>query len=125
MKNILLIEDNPVHTKLASLLLQRAGHTVMHVINGEHGVALARERQPDLILTDMELPGMCGFDIIRRIKSDPVTAAIPVVVVTSFGGEFPQPSAHHVGADGYVVKPYHYVDFIAAVNQALHGSIQK
>lgn len=119
MTTVVLIEDNPAHARLATLLLERAGHAVLHAASAEVGLALAREQVPELVLTDHDLPGMCGLDILRRLKADPATTAIPVVVMSSYLADKPQAEALAAGAAGFLAKPYHYVDFIAAVRAAL------
>lgn len=119
MSTVLLVEDNPSHARLAFLLLEHAGHAPLRVANAESGLALARERQPDLVLMDIDLPGLCGLDALRRLKADPATAAIPVVMMSSYLADEPQAEASAAGAAGFISKPYHYVDFLAAVRAAL------
>ena len=83
MARILIIEDNPANMKLASLLLRNAGHTALCAVDAETGLTLARAEQPDLILMDIQLPGMDGLAATALLKKDPATAAIPVIALTA------------------------------------------
>jgi len=119
MSTVLLIEDNPAHARLAFLLLTHAGHAPLHAASAESGLAIAREQAPNLVLMDIDLPGLCGLDALRQLKADPATAAIPVVMMTSYLADEPQAEAQAAGAAGFISKPYHYTDFIATVRTAL------
>lgn len=116
---ILIVEDNPGHAKLAAALLEKTGYAVLHAGTAEEGMQLAREQQPDLILMDIQLPGLDGLAATRRLKNDPATRAIPVILLTSFSAEYPESEAHANGADGFIAKPYHYKDFLATVSSVL------
>ena len=83
MARILLIEDNEANTKLASLLLRKAGHAVLTASDAETGLTLARTDHPDLVLMDVQLPGMDGLAATALLKKDPVTATIPVIALTA------------------------------------------
>jgi two-component system cell cycle response regulator DivK len=79
----LVIEDNPANMKLASLLLSNAGHTALCAVDAETGLTLARAEKPDLILMDIQLPGMDGLAATALLKADPATAAIPILALTA------------------------------------------
>lgn len=83
MVRVLVIEDNPVNMKLAALLLHKAGHAVLCAVDAEAGLIVARADQPDLILMDIQLPGMNGLAATALLKQDPATAAIPVIALTA------------------------------------------
>ena len=83
MATVLVIEDNPANMKLASLLLRNAGHTVLCAVDAETGLTLARAERPDLILMDVQLPGMDGLAATALLKRDPATAVIPVIALTA------------------------------------------
>lgn len=121
MSEILLIEDNPSHARLAILLLEHAGHSPWNALNAELGLDLARQRQPALILMDLDLPGSGGLETLRVLKTDPATAAIPVLATSVHSATHPH-EAHSAGATGFIAKPYSYVDFIATVNRALNAA---
>lgn len=119
MSTVLIVEDNLAHAKLAALLLERAGYAVLQAGTAEVGIKLTLERQPDLVLMDIQLPGMDGLSAIRQIKADPRTQAIAVVAVTSFTSAHPESEALAAGAADFIAKPYHYKDFLAVVARLL------
>ena len=105
MARILVIEDNPANMRLTTLLLQNAGHTALGAVDAESGLTLARAERPDLILMDMQLPGMDGFAATALLKKDPATAAIPVIALTAMAQMEDQDKAKAAGCDGYIAKP--------------------
>ncbi len=119
MQTILIIEDNPSHMELAATLLGKFGYAVLKADDAEEGIRLARERRPDLILMDVNLPGMDGISAIRQLKDDPATRGIPVIVQTSFISEHPEAEIRAAGAVGFIAKPFHYKELLAAVKSAL------
>ena len=112
---ILIIEDNPTNMKLALTVLGTAGHDVITATNAETGLVLARERHPDLILIDIQLPGMDGLAATGQLKGDAVTRAIPVVAITALAMKGDQERILAAGCDGYVAKPLDYRNFLATV----------
>ncbi len=83
MSLILIVEDNPRNMKLVRDVLQVKGHTTLEAVNAEDGIVLATERIPDLILMDIQLPGMNGIDALRVLRGQPATAKIPIIAVTA------------------------------------------
>ena len=106
MARILVIEDNTLNMKHLVLLLQTAGHTVLCAADAETGVPLARTGQPDLILMDIQLPGMDGLSATVLLKKDPATSAIPVIAVTAMVMRSDRAKAVAAGCDAYIAKPY-------------------
>ena len=102
---ILVVEDNERNLKLVRDVLQHAGYDVIAASSGEQGVALARERLPDLVLMDLQLPEMDGTEALRRLRADPLTRAIPVVAVTAFAMKDDRERALDTGFDSYIEKP--------------------
>ena len=102
---ILVVEDNERNLKLVRDVLQYAGYDVIAASSGEQGVALARERLPDLVLMDLQLPEMDGTEALRRLRNDPLTRAIPVVAVTAFAMKDDRERALNAGFDSYIEKP--------------------
>jgi two-component system, cell cycle response regulator DivK len=102
---ILVVEDNALNLKLIRDVLQVAGYEVVEATTGEQGVALAVERSPDLILMDLQLPGIDGSEALRSIRGDPRTQAIPVVAVSAFAMKADRERAYRDGFDGYLEKP--------------------
>ena len=119
MARILIIEDNPANMKLASLLLQKAGHTVLCAVDAEIGLTLARADRPDLILMDIQLPGMDGLAATALLKRDPVTAGIPVIALTAMAMKEDQEKTQVAGCDAYIAKPLRYQELYAAIDALL------
>jgi CheY-like chemotaxis protein len=118
-KRILLIEDNPVNRRLAQFLLKSQGYEVWEVTNATEAFAALKERRPDLILMDIQLPGMDGLDATRHLKADPATRDIPVLAVTSYAMKGDEAKAFEAGCSGYVTKPIDKTLFLEAVAKAL------
>ena len=119
MSRILVIEDNPANMKLASLLLLKAGHTALCAVDAEIGLTLARAEQPDLILMDIQLPGMDGLAATALLKQDPATAAIPIIALTAMAMKEDQEKARVAGCDTYISKPLRYRELYAAIDTLL------
>jgi two-component system, cell cycle response regulator DivK len=119
MATILVVEDNPHNLKLAQLVLQKAGHAVLAADNGEAGLRMAGEKQPDLILMDVQMPGMDGLSVTRLLKQTPATAHIKVVALTALAMKGDAERILAAGCDAYLAKPYHYNDLMQVVNKAL------
>ena len=117
MARVLVVEDNPANMTLATFLLQSAGHSVVSAANAEIGLMLARAEQPDLILMDIQLPGMDGLEATGLLKADAATRAIPVVALTALAMKGDEERIRAAGCDGYIAKPMRYKDFLATVAQ--------
>ncbi len=115
MAKVLIIEDNPTNLTLALFLLQTAGHTVCSAIDAEQGLMLAHEEQPDLILMDIQLPGMDGLQATKLLKQDPGTCAIPVIALTALAMKGDEARIRAAGCDGYIAKPMRYQEFLSTV----------
>ena len=115
MATILIIEDNAANMKLGTFLLQSAGHTVLSATNAEAGLTLARGKQPDLILMDIQLPGMDGLAATVLLKGDDATRAIPVVALTALAMKGDEERIRAAGCDGYIAKPMGYQEFLATI----------
>jgi CheY-like chemotaxis protein len=103
--NILVIEDNPSHLKLAHLVLSAAGYNVNDAGAAEQALEAIKKDKPQLILLDLELPGMDGLTLVRQLKADPETADIQIVAVTSFPERFSQTEALAAGCVAFLAKP--------------------
>ena len=104
-EKILVIEDNQMNMMLVRDLLQLEGFNVLEATDAETGIQLAREHSPDLILMDIQLPGMDGLQAARIIGRDPVLKDIPVVALTSYAMKGDEPMAKEAGCAGYIIKP--------------------
>ncbi|HZG95352.1 MAG TPA: response regulator [Mycobacteriales bacterium] len=123
MAMILIIEDNAANMKLASLLVRNVGHTVLAAVDAETGLTLARAEHPDLILMDIQLPGMDGLDATAVLKSDQATARIPVIAVTAMAMKDDQEKSRLAGCDAYIAKPLRYQELYAAIDRLLPAAI--
>jgi two-component system, cell cycle response regulator DivK len=119
MARILIIEDNPANMKLASLLLLKAGHTVLSAPDAEAGLTMARVAEPDLILMDIQLPGMDGLAATALLKQDQITAAIPVIALTALAMKQDEAMSKSAGCDAYITKPLRYQELYAAIDTLL------
>lgn len=104
--NILVIEDEPAIQELLALNIKQAGYNAIRSLSAEHAQQLLREALPDLILLDWMLPGMSGIEYAKRLKSDSLTKAIPIIMLTARGDEYDKVRGLEVGADDYVTKPF-------------------
>jgi two-component system cell cycle response regulator DivK len=119
MARVLIVEDNPTNMTLAVFLLQSAGHTVLSATDAEAGLTLARDEQPNLILMDIQLPGMDGLEATALLKRDDATRAIPVIALTALAMKGDEERIRAAGCDGYIAKPMRYQDFLAAIEAQL------
>jgi len=119
MGRILIVEDNPANMTLAVFLLESAGHSVIKSTDAEAGLTLARKEQPDLILMDIQLPGMDGLQATLLLKKDEATRNIPVIALTALVMKGDEERILAVGCDGYIAKPMRYREFLATVAEHL------
>lgn len=115
MARVLIIEDNAANMTLAIFLLQSVGHTVISATDAEAGLTLARNEQPNLILMDIQLPGMDGLQAIALLKRDEATRAIPVIALTALAMKGDEERIRAAGCDGYIAKPMRYQEFLATI----------
>jgi two-component system cell cycle response regulator DivK len=115
MSTVLVVEDNPANMKLAVTLLESAGHTVLSARDAEAGLTLARDEQPNLILMDIQLPGMDGLQATALLKHDDATRAIPVIALTALAMKGDEERIRAAGCDGYIAKPMGSQEFLATV----------
>jgi two-component system cell cycle sensor histidine kinase/response regulator CckA len=119
-QTILIIDDNPTNLAVVGEFLSKQGLQVMVALNGELGLELARNEQPDLIVLDVLLPGIDGFETCRRLKADERTRAIPVIFTTIVTGVEDKLRGFAVGGVDYITKPFHYEEILARVGAHLH-----
>jgi two-component system cell cycle response regulator DivK len=115
MATVLVIEDNPANMKLVTFLLESAGRTVLAANDAETGLTLARSRRPDLILMDIQLPGMDGLEATALLKGDESTRDIPVIALTALAMKGDEERILAAGCDGYIAKPIVYREFLTLV----------
>lgn len=119
MAVVLVVEDNPANMTLASFLLTSAGHTVLSAVTAEEGLTLAREQQPQLILMDIQLPGMDGLQATTVLKHDDATRTIPIIALTALAMKGDEERIRAAGCDGYIAKPIRYQEFLASIEAQL------
>ena len=105
-KRILVIEDQEDNRQIVSDLMAASGYELIEATTGEEGIAAAARERPDLILMDIQLPGIDGYEVTRRIKANPQLKSIPIIAVTSYALSGDDKKAFAAGCDGYVTKPY-------------------
>jgi two-component system cell cycle response regulator DivK len=115
MATVLIVEDNPANMTLAVFLLQSVGHTVLTATDAEAGLTLARGEQPQLILMDIQLPGMDGLEATALLKRDDATRRIPVIALTALAMKGDEERIRAAGCDGYIAKPMRYQEFLATI----------
>jgi two-component system cell cycle response regulator DivK len=122
MSLILIVEDNDKNMKLVRDVLQVDGYTTLEAVTGEDGVALAQQRKPDLILMDIQLPGINGIEALRILRADAATASIPIIAVTASVMQQDRTMITEAGFDAYVGKPLNLKEFRQAVRHAIEGA---
>lgn len=120
-KVILIVEDEPRNMKLVSDLLQVFGYVTVEATDGERGVKFARARKPDLILMDIQMPKMDGFEATRILKADATTKNIPIVALTSYAMKGDKERVLKMGFDEYIAKPIDIHELLKTVGKYLPG----
>src|SRR5690349_13496769 len=123
MAKVLVIEDNPANMTLATFLLESVGHSALRATDAEAGLALAAAEQPDLILMDIQLPGMDGLRATGLLKADVATRDIPVIALTALAMKGDEARIRAAGCDGYIAKPLSYKDFLETIAAQLDKRI--
>jgi CheY-like chemotaxis protein len=118
-KKILLVEDNPVNRRLAIFLLRSQGYEVCEAETGPKAFEMVKHEHPDLIVMDIQLPGMDGLEITKKLREQSDTADIPVVAVTSYAMKGDREKALAAGCAGYVTKPIDKTIFLAEISRLL------
>lgn len=117
---VLYIEDNEQNLYLITFILKAADYQVIPAMSGEEGIMLAGDQAPDLILLDIQLPGMDGYEIARHLRSNPGLQRVPIVAVTSYAMVGDREKALAAGCDGYIEKPINPETFITQMEAHLH-----
>jgi two-component system cell cycle response regulator DivK len=117
VKTILYVEDNEFNRKIVRHLLGRTSYRLLEAVDGEAGVAAAHEAVPDLVIMDIQLPKLSGLDATRQLRADPATAAIPIIVITSFALAGDEEKAREAGASAYLAKPYSPRELLQMIRQ--------
>ncbi len=121
MKAVLIVEDNDKNMKLARDVLQAKGYATIEAVTGEDGVRLVGERNPDLVLMDIRLPGMSGIEALAALRADPNTAHIPVVALTASVTPSDRTRIKHAGFDAFLAKPMVLRELVDTVQRLLES----
>ena len=116
---VLIVEDNAINLTLSTFLVRSAGYDVITAGDAEEGIKMAREQMPDLILMDIQLPGMDGLEAIGVLKADASTRAIPIIALTALAMKGDEARIRASGCDGYIAKPMRYQKFLEAIAEVL------
>ena len=119
MTRILVVEDNAANMKLITILLRNAHYEVLPAGDAETGLMLAQVEAPDLILMDVQLPGMDGLEATSILKKEPRTAGIPIIALTAMAMKHDQEKSHTAGCDAYIAKPLRYQELYATIDALL------
>ena len=118
-KRILVVEDQEDNRQIIRDLLSATDYEVMEAVSGEQALEAVAKQRPDLILMDIQLPGIDGYEVTRRIKADPALRSIPIIAVTSYALSGEEQKARAAGVDDYVPKPYSPRQLLAKIRQYL------
>lgn len=121
-KKILVVEDNELNLKLFKDLIETKGYTVEHTKDGSEAFEMVKVQMPDLILMDIQLHGVSGFDVIKQIKSDPQIASIPIMAVTAFAMKDDKEKILEAGCESYISKPITIGSFLEEIERLLNKS---
>ena len=116
-KTVLVVEDNDLNMKLFHDLLEAHGYSVLQAKDGMEGWRMAREHRPDLILMDIQLPGISGLEATKRLKADETLKSIPVIAITAFAMAGDEEKIREGGCDSYIVKPISLPNFLQTVER--------
>ena len=112
---VLIVEDNPLNMKLFSAMIAAQGYEALQASDGSSALALARERHPDLIIMDLQLPDMSGLDVAHSLKQDPDTREIPIIATTAYALRGDEATIRASGCDGYMAKPIAISEFLELI----------
>jgi DNA-binding response OmpR family regulator len=118
-KKILVIEDDPASLRLTQYILEHRDYEVLTAVNGLDGLKRAQNEEPDLVVMDIMLPGMDGFDICYQLRAEPRTAGIPVLMLSAKAREADKETGLKVGADGYITKPVDPEEIVSRIEALL------
>lgn len=122
MARILVVDDEPNIVLSLEFLMQRAGFEVATAVDGERALDCVAAQPPDLVLLDISLPGISGFDVLERLRGDPAHARLPIIMLTAHGREVEREKGLALGADDYVTKPFSTQALVEKVKGLLDGA---
>jgi DNA-binding response OmpR family regulator len=116
---ILIADDSRTIVSMVSSRLERAGYEVLSTANGEEALKLATERNPTLVVLDVEMPKLDGYEVTRRLRANEATSSLPIVLLTSHDDEASLATGYEAGATEYITKPFSPQDLVAAIERIL------
>jgi two-component system cell cycle response regulator DivK len=125
MARVLVVEDNAANLKLVTFILESASHTVIPAADAEAGLTIARDEHPDLILMDIQLPGMDGLQATALLKADDATRHIPVIALTALAMKGDEERIRAAGCDAYIAKPLAYRELLAMITEQLAAAVPR
>jgi DNA-binding response OmpR family regulator len=120
-RKILVVEDNPDQLELVRLILEKEGFAIGTAANGSEALIKTRSISPDLIILDLMLPGLNGFDICETLRKDPLTASVPIVMLTGLCSQFGRLAGLESGANEFLTKPFNPEELVSKVDKLLRG----
>jgi len=124
-KCVLIVEDNPLNMKLFGAMVAAQGFGVLQATNGPRGLSMAHQHRPDLIIMDVNLPGMSGLEVTQALKADEETRDIPIIVTTAYGLRGDDPAIRASGCDGFMAKPIAISEFLDVVECLMMRSLHR
>lgn len=121
MTTILVVEDTPSEMKLISYYLQESGYSVISAVSAKEALTKVIDQKPDVIITDVVMPGMSGFELCRSLKKHPKTKQVPIIICTSKNQEIDRLWAMRQGADAYLTKPFTREELLQVVKSITAG----
>lgn len=119
MAKVLVVDDEPNIVLSLEFLMEQAGFAVVTAEDGEQALARVNDSQPDLLLLDISLPGMSGFDVLERLRSEAATAQLPIIMLTAHGRDVEREKGMALGADDYITKPFSTQSLVEKVKALL------
>lgn len=119
MAKVLVVDDEPNIVLSLEFLMQQAGFEVVTAEDGEQALARVNDAQPDLLLLDISLPGISGFDVLERLRNDAATAQLPIIMLTAHGRDVEREKGMALGADDYITKPFSTQSLVGKVKALL------
>ena len=123
MTLILIAEDEPNIAELLQFLLQRAGHNTLLASDGAAALAAARAQRPDVLVLDVMLPKLSGYEVLKAVRADPVIGGLPVLMLTAKGQEKDRKLAQDLGATAFITKPFSNIDVLSRVAELATGEV--
>jgi DNA-binding response OmpR family regulator len=119
---ILIVDDDPDMVELLRLALTQAGYSACTATTGTEALAEAQRSSPDLVVLDLLLPGLNGFNVCESLRRNPATASVPIIMITVLPGQFPRLVGAEAGANAFVNKPFHTQELVSCVEGLLRGA---